>query len=346
MTVRRPLIVKLGSALIVAPDGRPRLPLLAKIAADLAAARARGEDVCVVSSGAIALGSRRMGLDARRRRSLDRLQAASALGQAELQGIWQDVLLPHGLLAGQVLLTAADLADRGSYLNLRAALRALLRLGAVPIVNENDATATDEITFGDNDMLAAQVAVLLNANRLILLTGVDGVLSNVAGDAATVIEDGARAREAVPGAPSQLGKGGIASKIRAAELAAAGGTAATITSPRYLAAALADQAVGTRFAAASARESAFKLWLRHGKQPTAKLEVDAGAASALLNHGRSLLAVGVLGWTKPFRAGDGVDICHPAEHPIARGISSIDASELATRRTDVEVVHRDRLVLL
>ena len=345
--MRRPTVVKLGSSLIASESGEPQRERLAQVAAALAEAVAGGERVCVVSSGAIALGRARSSLGAGRRQSLGRLQAASALGQAELQRLWQDAFAPHGLLAAQVLLTAAELGERRSYLNVRNALHALFELGAVPILNENDTTATDEISFGDNDILAAQVAVLLRARRLLLLTSVEGVLSHPPDHpSSVVIADGRAAGTAILGAPTSTGRGGIASKVRAAELAAAGGVETIVTSPDALRASLREERVGTTFPPARSTESAFKLWLRYGKRITARVDVDEGAAAALVRHGRSLLAVGITGWSKPFTAGDGIEVCQPPERPIARGVSAVDSSELEGRPADVEVIHRDKLVIL
>ena len=224
--MRQPLVAKLGSSLVVDEDGQPRSDVLAHRAAEIASVVASGIPVCVVSSGAIALGLPRLGVD-RRPRSLPRLQAASTLGQAALQRAWDDALAPHGLAAGQVLLTSAEIADRRAYANLRNALGALFALGAVPVVNENDATATDEIAFGDNDALAAQVAVLVRARLLVLLTSVEGVLTHAPGDdRATLIPEGAATRAAAIGRGSGTGRGGMASKIAAAELASAAGVPA------------------------------------------------------------------------------------------------------------------------
>ena len=176
--MKAPVVVKLGSSLVADARGRPRRRALRAVAAELAAVDV---PICVVSSGAIALGLGKMGLD-RRPRALPKLQAASALGQAALQRVWEDALGAHGLRAGQVLLTSTEIADRRAYVNVRNALGALFSLGVVPVVNENDATATDEISFGDNDALAAQVAVLARARLLVLLTSVEGVLTHAPGD--------------------------------------------------------------------------------------------------------------------------------------------------------------------
>jgi glutamate 5-kinase len=339
--VKRPLVVKLGSSLVVDEQGRPRRALLRHRAAEIAEIVEGGTPVCVVSSGAIALGLRRLGL-AKRPSSLPRLQAASALGQAALQRAWQDALEPHGVEVAQILLTSAEIGERRAYVNVRSALGALFALGAVPVVNENDATATDEISFGDNDALAAQVAVLVRARLLVLLTSVPGVLRE-----GVLIEDGAAARSAVFGPGSPLGRGGMESKVAAAELAAGAGIATVIadgTGKDVLTAALAGRAPGTRFAAAEAAP-AFKLWLRHGKRIAGQIAVDAGARRAIVEGGASLLAVGVSGWEGDFRAGDGVELVGPDGAVFARGIASVDAAELAGRPAKLEAVHRDRLVL-
>jgi glutamate 5-kinase len=339
--VKRPLVVKLGSSLVVDEQGRPRRALLRHRAAEIAEIVGSGTPVCVVSSGAIALGLRRLGL-AKRPSSLPRLQAASALGQAALQRAWQDVLEPHGIEVAQILLTSAEIGERRAYVNVRSALGSLFALGAVPVVNENDATATDEISFGDNDALAAQVAVLVRARLLVLLTSVPGVLRE-----GVLIEDGAAARSAVFGPVSKLGRGGMESKVAAAELAAGAGIATVIadgTGKDVLTAALAGRAPGTRFAAAEGAP-AFKLWLRHGKRIAGQIAVDAGARKAIVEGGASLLAVGVSGWEGDFRAGDGVELVGPDGTVFARGIASVDAAELAGRPAGREAVHRDRLVL-
>jgi glutamate 5-kinase len=343
--VRRPVVVKLGSSL-VAEGGEPRRALLAARAAEIAGIVGAGTPVCVVSSGAIALGLSRMGLAARPR-SLPRLQAASALGQAALQRAWDEALAANGVEAAQVLLTGGEIADRRAYLNVRRALEALFALDAVPIVNENDATATDEISFGDNDALAAQVAVLVRARLLVLLTSVEGVLSRLGGE---LIVDGAAAREAVFGPGSAAGRGGMESKVAAAELAAGAGIPTVIAAggseQPVLPAIVAGEPRGTRFPAAEGAGNAFKLWLRHGKRVTATLRLDEGAARAVREQGRSLLAVGVVAWDRDFRAGDGVELAGPDGAAFARGIASADAAELAGRPAGVEAVHRDRLVLL
>jgi glutamate 5-kinase len=285
----------------------------------------------------------------RRPRSMPKLQAASALGQARLQAAWEDALDREGIPAAQVLLTAMDVADRTTYVNARNALNALLAAGAVPIVNENDTTATDEITFGDNDALAAQVAVLLRARLLVLLTEVEGVLSRAPGTpGAQLIADGLRARNAILGGASALGKGGMRSKVLAAEVAAAAGIPTVIAAgsgQHVLAPILAGEPRGTRFMPGERAPSAFKLWLRFGKAVSGRLRVDEGAKRALTRDGASLLAVGIVRCEGRFSAGDGVEILGPEGSVFAKGIASAGSDELRSRPRGLEAVHRDRLVL-
>jgi glutamate 5-kinase len=226
-----------------------------------------------------------------------------------------------------------------------------LKLGVVPVVNENDATATDEITFGDNDALAAQVAVLTHARLLVLLTEVDGVYATHPAKAgsAELLVDGAAAAEAVLGQGSTLGRGGMASKIAAARLAAAAGIPSVIASGRgreVLGPIVAGEGRGTRFAAEAVDgSSAFKLWLRYAKPAVGRLVLDEGAHSALVVHGRSLLAVGVVRCQGSFAAGDAVELAAPDGTVFAKGLTSVGADEIRGRPRGVEVIHRDRLAL-
>lgn len=346
--MKRPIVVKIGTSLIVGNRQQIRRQILRDRAAEIAGLVEEGLPICVVSSGAIALGLSRMGVQ-KRPRSMPRLQAASALGQARLQSAWEEALAANGVQAAQILLTASDVAERRTYVNARNALTALFSLGAVPVVNENDATATDEITFGDNDALAAQVAVLAGARLLVLLTEVEGVLSRAPGTpGAQLISDGANARTAVLGGASTLGKGGMRSKVVAAEVAAAAGIPTVIaagTGKSVLVPILQGEPRGTRFSPGERAPSAFKLWLRFGKPVSGRLRVDEGARAALVNDGASLLAVGVARCEGRFEAGDGVEIVGPDGVPFAKGIASAGANELRRRPRGLEVVHRDRLVL-
>jgi glutamate 5-kinase len=340
------VVVKLGSSL-VAEEGLVREPVLAARAAEVAAVVRGGERVCIVSSGAIALGLVRLGLS-RRPRDTPRLQAASALGQAQLQRAWDDALHAHGLEAAQVLLSAPDLAERASYVNARNALETILKLGAVPVVNENDATATDEITFGDNDALAAQVAVLVRARLLVLLTEVEGVYSeHPAAPDAHLIAEGEHAGRAAIGRGSGVGKGGMVSKVAAARLAAAAGVTTVIASglaDEVLVPIVAGERRGTRFAGAAAGANAFKLWLRYAKPVAARVVVDDGARAAIVEQGRSLLAVGIVDCAGTFAAGDAVELAAADESVFAKGLASVGSTDIQGRPRGVEVVHRDRLV--
>jgi glutamate 5-kinase len=354
---RRAVVVKLGSSTVVDARGRPRRERLRAVAADVAALREAGTPVCVVSSGAVALGLGALP-HAQRRLDLPGLQAASAVGQGLLVAAWQRAFgAADGLRVGQVLLTAADVHARTAYLNARATLETLLRLGVVPVVNENDSTATDELTFGDNDALAAQVAALLRARLLVLLTEVEGLYDREpSAGGATLIREVRDHRlldalDVDTASPTGLGSGGMRTKIVAAEMASTSGVACVIASgaaPGALRRAAAGEAVGTRFPADPRRISAFKLWLRYGKPAAGRVVVDAGARRALETGGASLLPVGVTAVDGAFAAGDSVRICGPDGVEFATGLASLDAAEirrLAGRREVEEAVHRDYLVV-
>jgi glutamate 5-kinase len=342
------IVVKLGSSLVTDGRGRVRRSLLAARAAEVAELVRTGDRVCIVSSGAIALGRPSLGLRPRSG-STPQLQAASAVGQVRLQLAWERALRSVGLRGAQVLLSAADLAERTSYVNARNSLRALLRLGVVPVVNENDATATDEITFGDNDALAAQVAILLGARLLVLLTEVEGVYSAHPAEAgATLLAEGDATLAADVGKGSALGRGGMASKIGAARMAAAAGIACVVASGRgdgVLAAIVAGKGRGTRFSPGEEAPSAFRLWLLHAKPARGTLVLDEGARAAVVDGGRSVLAVGVARCEGSFAAGDAVDVVAADGTPLGKGLAGASAAELAGRPRGVEAVHRDRLVL-
>lgn len=342
------VVVKLGSSLVAGPGGEVRRNVLARRARELAAVVNGGEAVAVVSSGAIALGLPHLGLD-RRPRSVPKLQAASALGQARLQRSWESALGRHGLHAAQVLLTAADISDRAAYVNARNALQALFALRAVPIVNENDATATDEIAFGDNDALAAQVAILVRARLLVLLTEVEGVYTRTPGTpGAELVEDGSAVDHAGFGSASRLGRGGMQSKVLAARMAAEAGIPTVIArgvGTAVLEPILAGEPRGTRFHGTESGLSAYKLWLRFGKPTSARLYVDEGARRAVAAHGRSLLAVGVTACDGRFDAGDAVELVGPDGEAFARGVAAAGPVEIAERSRGLEAVHRDRLVI-
>jgi glutamate 5-kinase len=353
--VRRAVVVKLGSSTLVDPRGRPRRALLHALAGEIAALGADDVPVCVVSSGAIALGAAALGRG--RPADVPGLQAASAVGQGLLLGAWQRALRSAGLATGQVLLTASDIHARTSYLNARATLETMLGWGVVPVVNENDSTATDEITFGDNDALAAQVAVLTHARLLVLLTDQEGLYTrdprHAGAELVREVNDHRLLDELeVGGSGSSWGSGGMRSKVVAAEMASAGGVATVIAhggTPGVVAAAIAGQAVGTRFRADERAVSSFKLWIRYGRPTAGRIEVDPGARKALERDGGSLLPVGVTGATGRFTTGDAVEIADPEGVVFARGLAEQPAAEVRRRagqRGSDPAVHRDNLVLL
>jgi len=342
------IVVKLGSSLVAGKGGAVRTTVLRRRAREIAAIVTGGEPVAVVSSGAIALGLPHLGLE-RRPRALPKLQAASALGQARLQQAWERALAREGVLAAQILLTAADVGDRAAYVNARNAAEALFALGAVPIVNENDATATDEIAFGDNDALAAHVAILVRARLLVLLTEVDGVHTRAPGTpGAEVVREGSALDDVAFGDASQLGRGGMKSKVVAAHMASEAGIPTVIaegTGQDVLGPILAGEPRGTRFHGGDRELSAYKLWLRFAKEPVGALHVDDGARRAVVDDGRSLLAVGVTWCEGRFDAGDAVELVGPDGVAFARGVAGASASEIAERSPGHEAVHRDRLVV-
>ena len=360
------LVVKLGSSIVAADDGSLRADVLDSVCQQVAALEKGGERVVMVTSGAIARGMRLIDLPARPR-AMDELQAASAIGQGDLFRAYESRLAEHGTRAAQVLLTAADIAARTNYLNARQTLRRLLEWGAVPVVNENDTTATDEITFGDNDFLAAQVAILLEARLLVLLTNVDGVFT---GDPALdaeakpilAVEDFSELEGLEIGdRTSAFGSGGMRSKVAAAEMASEAGIPAVIcngTSEGTLLTAAGGEPVGTRFAAGDGKASSFKLWLKYAKPARGRVLVDDGAARVLRESGSSLLPVGITAVEGEFHAGDAVEVAVNGSI-IGKGIVDYSAQEL-TRVTGMktpqvrellphaadEVIHRDRFVLV
>jgi len=352
--LRRIVVVKVGSSTLVDGDGCARTDVFARLAGECAGLQADGAPVVLVSSGAVALGVGE--LDGRaRRRGVGDLQAASAVGQTLLQDHWRAGFAAHGVRTGQVLLTEADVHRRVSYVNARRTLRRLIGWDVVAVVNENDSTATDEITFGDNDTLAAQVAIMLQARMLVLLTDIDGVYDRDPGlpGARRLAEVGDEAVEVgdARGRLSPWGTGGIGSKVAAARTAGAGGVEAVIASglePGALTAA-ADGGAGTRFPAASSLPSAYKLWLRHGTPVRGKLVVDDGARRAVAERGTSLLPVGLVAVDGSFDAGDAVELVGPDGSRFAIGVSRYQARELAGlagRRGLPEAVRRDDLVLV
>ena len=359
------VVVKLGSSTVADRRGRLRRRVLEARVAEVAALVDAGHRVVVVSSGAIACGQSLLGLSERPRRMAD-LQASSAIGQGRLFAAYARLCARHGRTAAQVLLTSADFAHREAYVNARTTLRRLLAWRIVPVVNENDTTATDEIRFGDNDVLAAQVAIMLRSDLLLLLTDRDGLYT-----ADPRRDPRARRIERLSGAAQaaaidvrvtgEAGAGGMGGKVAAA-LMAAGAHVRTVIADgsreRVVADAVAGRAVGTLVPPRRAAESAFKLWLRYAKPLRGTVDIDAGAAAALADEGGSLLPVGVVAVHGGFQVGDAVLLRGPEQREVARGLVSVGARDLrrvAGLRTaqarslvphmDDEIVHRDQLVL-
>jgi glutamate 5-kinase len=358
-------VIKLGSSIVAADDGSVRDDVLRAVCGEVADLHERGEDVVIVTSGAIARGMRELELPLRPR-AVDELQAASAVGQGKLYRVYDELLRERGVASAQVLLTFFDVSARTHYLNARQTLRKLLDWRVVPVINENDTTTTDEISFGDNDFLAAQVAVLIGADRLVLLTDTAGLhTADPRRDPQARLVDEVTDFEAlgdldVGHAGSPLGSGGMRSKVVAAEMATAAGIETVIASglePGTVAAAAAGEARGTRFPARGSRYSSFKLWLKYAKPTQGRVVVDAGAARALREGGTSLLPVGIVDVVGTFDAGDAVEvvdgdgivgkgICNYSAGELRRvkGMKSGQVRELVPRATE-EAVHRDYFVL-
>lgn len=359
------LVVKLGSSIVADDEGDLRAEVLDGICGSVEDLASGGERVVMVTSGAIARGVRLLDLPARPD-AIDQLQAASAMGQGSLYRAYEERLATGGIRSAQVLLTAFDMSHRINYLNARQTLRRLLAWSVVPVINENDTTATDEITFGDNDFLSAQVAIMLEADRLVLLTNTDGLFTADPGrdPAAELIEE-VSGFDQLEGYEigmhtSTHGSGGMRSKVVAAEMASAAGVPVTICNgieTGSLVAAASGEAVGTRFLPHTSRAPSFKLWLRYAAPARGRIEVDAGAARMLREGGASLLPVGIIGVEGEFTAGDPVEVVSEGQAVgkgmVAHGAATIERLK-GRRSTDVreivgegaeEAVHRDRFVL-
>jgi glutamate 5-kinase len=347
------VVVKVGSSSVT--EGT-----VARLCAEVAAARAEGHTVVVVTSGAISAGWAALHPDGRRQRPADPavLQAVSAVGQHRLMRMWQDGLDPFGALAGQVLLAPLDFVHRTQYLHARGTLRHLVDLGVVPVVNENDAVADEEIRFGDNDRLAALVAHLVGAQLLVLLTDAPGLLTadprrdREASLIEEVVEIDQELERLAGGPGSTVGSGGMASKLAAAKIATWSGVRTVIADaarPGVLGAALSGEAgAGTVFRARESRLSARKLWIAFALGAAGTLTVDEGARAALSGRGRSLLAAGVVACSGSFGPTDAVEIAGPDGEVFAKGLVRVQAAaaeEWMGRRSQV-VVHRDDLVLV
>ena len=359
------LVVKVGSSLLVGSEG-VRRDWLQGLVAELAAARSRGQDVIVVSSGAIALGASKLGLDKGGRGNLADAQAAAAVGQIALSALWADLLGVHGLNAAQLLLTLDDLEDRRRYLNATATLTRLLDLGAVPVINENDSVATQEIRFGDNDRLAARVAQAAGASAVLLLSDVDGLFDRNPADPEAIRLDEVRGvtaqihAMASGGSASGMGSGGMTSKLQAAEIAERAGITLAIASGLADApiARACQQGIGTLFLP-KRNDGGRKAWLGGRLRLKGALVVDAGAAMAL-ERGGSLLAAGIVRVEGQFQRGDAVAVRSEAGTVLAHGLAEYDAADCAkvlghknAQQAELlgyaprsAVVHRDQMVLI
>lgn len=349
--------------MLVAPDGTVRRDWLVGLVADIAERTRAGQQVAVVSSGAIALGARRLGLAKGGRASLEDAQAAAATGQIALSQVWAEMLAAEGLTAAQMLVTLADLEDRRRYLNAAATLGRLVSLGVVPIINENDSVATEEIRFGDNDRLAARVAQAAGAQGVVLLSDVDGLYDrNPALPGATHIARVDRIDPQIEamadrGSASGMGSGGMVSKIAAARIANAAGATLAIVSGA-IERPLSTPARHTLFLAEKSA-TARKAWLAGGLTASGEITIDAGAVAALLD-GRSLLAAGATRISGSFARGDLVTVVGPDGRTLARGLSeypAAEASAIAGLRSEAQAVilgyapraaliHRNHMALL
>jgi glutamate 5-kinase len=363
----RRLVVKVGSGLVAEPGLGPHAARIRQLALDLAAAVGRGLEVALVSSGAIACGTARLGLKTRPRTIPDK-QAAAAAGQVALMWHYEQAFAAHALRVAQVLLTQEDISHRARYLNARNTLLTLLGYGVVPIVNENDTVAVEEIKVGDNDNLAALVAYLVDADLLVLLSDTDGLYTGDPRREAEArrietVETITPEMERLAGSQGPLGTGGMVTKLQAAQKAMAAGIPMVIADghrPGVIAALLEGSAVGTYFQPRDSRLTARKRWIAFATPVAGFLDVDRGACRALVEGGKSLLPSGIVKVAGDFLAGDAVAIRDPEGREFARGIVNYDAREVGLLRgaqtRDIErllgyrmldeVIHRDNLVVL
>ena len=362
------VVVKVGSSSLRADDGGLDAAFADCLVDQIALLRSRGVEVVLVSSGAVAAGLAPLGLTGRPA-DLPGQQAAASVGQGILMHTYQAGFARHGLACGQVLLTPSDVVDRTRYLNARHTFDRLLGLGAVPVVNENDTVATDELRFGDNDRLAALVASMLHAQVLLLLSDVEGLYPSrpqpgVAVQPLDRVDDfAALDSQTIGPVGSDLGTGGMASKLEAARIATFSGAHAVIANARrqdVLADLTAGEHIGTWFPPSRRRPESRKLWIAFAQLPQGRIAVDAGAVRALVERGSSLLAAGIVGIEGEFTAGDAVDVVGPDGVVVARGLTTYataDIQAIKGRSTEAlaadlgavftrEVIHRDSLVVV
>lgn len=368
MSRRKRIVVKVGTSTLTGADGRVDHAWLADLARQTAALRGQGADVIIVSSGAIAAGVEALGLAARPT-DLTGLQATAAVGQVRLIGTYAEVMAPAGIQVAQVLLTRHDTGHRQAYLFACRTLDRLLEMRVVPVVNENDTTAVDEIRFGDNDTLAALVGVMVQADLVVLLTDIEGLYDHDPGsDESAVLLDHVdeltdEMVAAAGGSASEHGTGGMATKLDAARILMKAGIPMVVCDgrrPDVLVDAFAGEPVGTYFAGGEGEVEARKLWIAFARHPKGTVVVDAGAREALCLRGTSLLPAGVVRVEGRFAGGDPVAIADETGAELARGLADVSSSDLDRikgMRSDAiaatlpalagrVVVHRDRLVIL
>jgi len=359
------LVVKVGTSSITADGGALSIEAMRKLCAEIAAVRADGHQVVLVSSAAIAAGMAKLGLE-QRPRDFAVLQALSAVGQIELMKTYDSVASEFDMQIGQVLVAPPDFFDRARYLRARSCLEQQLEIGVLPIVNENDAVADDAIRFGDNDRIAALVAHLVGAELLVLLTDTPGVLTadpridNTASLIEEIVAIDHDLEQIAGASASEMSQGGMASKLSAAKIASWSGIRSVIGAA-HRDDVLADAidgvpGAGTTIVARQANLSARKLWIAFGVGSTGTLQVDAGAQRAIVERGTSLLPVGVTGLSGVFDAGAAVEITGPDRAPFAKGLTRMPSDEIerakGLRSADVDgdgptaVIHRDDLVVL
>jgi glutamate 5-kinase len=356
--VRR-LVVKVGSSSLTTRGGVLDDQQVRDLAAQIGSVRRKGVEVVLVSSGAIAAGLPALNLP-RRPTDIPTLQAAASVGQGALMHAYQRYFARRKIPVGQVLLTQDDFVRRKGYLNAHAALRRLLELGVLPIVNENDTVAVDEIRFGDNDRLAALVANLVHADLLVILSDIDGLYSadpkRHSAHMLDVVDDIDAVEDLRAGkSGSGVGSGGMASKVEAVRIATTSGVGVVIANARkekVLAGIISGGHIGTFFPARSARGRSRKLWIRFAQAPRGTIGVDAGARDALVQRNKSLLPAGITGFRGAFALGDAVEVAGPDGVVFAKGIVNYSSDELpgvqgqSIREGGREVIHRDSLVIL
>lgn len=363
LTSARRVVVKLGTQVLTRGNGHRTsldVPYIKKIADQIATIHQRGMEVTVVSSGAIGAGCAELGL-AKRPAYIADQQAVAAVGQRRLMTHLHEAFARHNLKVGQVLLTRSDFDDRDRFLNIRNCINRLHQLGCIPILNENDAVAVDELRFGDNDLLAALVCHALRAEALVLLTTVDGLL-NAQGQKVDLVRHAKDVMDLARDDTSSLGTGGMTTKLEAARLATEAGEAAVIANgrdPNVLPRLFDGQPLGTLFVPSKRKLSSRRRWIGLTKRPAGTVTVDQGAAKALSKGGKSLLAIGITAVTGRFERGQVITICDPKGHAVARGLSNYAASEIRQimgKRSNLfeevlgrpgfaTVIHRNNLVL-